>query len=140
MVLEGFGAFMTSVAYSLVMQVPSDKIIPASVNGAFAWFIFLLLNNMCGLAFSTYIAGICMSMGTQLLSRKYRTPITVILIPSFIPFVPGADIYKCMFYLMKGQSSLSVYHLGLTITVAGMIGLGALSVEALLRLIKKAAL
>ena len=41
---------------------------------------------------------------------------------------------------MKGQSSLSVYHLGLTITVAGMIGLGALSVEALLRLIKKAAL
>ena len=42
---------MTSVAYSLVMQVPSDKIIPASVNGAFAWFIFLLLNNMCGLAF-----------------------------------------------------------------------------------------
>ena len=135
MVLEVFGAFMTSVAYSLVMQVPSDKIIPASVNGAFAWFIFLLLNNMCGLAFSTY-----MSMGTQLLSRKYKTPITVILIPSFIPFVPGADIYKCMFYLMKGQSSLSVYHLGLTITVAGMIGLGALSVEALLRLIKKAAL
>ena len=135
MVLEVFGAFMTSVAYSLVMQVPSDKIIPAS-----AWFIFLLLNNMCGLAFSTYIAGICMSMGTQLLSRKYKTPITVILIPSFIPFVPGADIYKCMFYLMKGQSSLSVYHLGLTITVAGMIGLGALSVEALLRLIKKAAL
>ena len=48
MVLEVFGAFMTSVAYSLVMQVPSDKIIPASVNGAFAWFIFLLLNNMCG--------------------------------------------------------------------------------------------
>ena len=53
MVLEVFGAFMTSVAYSLVMQVPSDKIIPASVNGAFAWFIFLLLNNMCGLDFET---------------------------------------------------------------------------------------
>lgn len=136
MTLEVFGAFMTSVAYSLVMQVPADKIIPSSINGALAWLIYLLLHETCGLAFSTYAAGIIMAVGTQWLSRRYKTPITVILIPSFIPFVPGADIYKCMFYLMKGQSALSVYHLGITITVAGMIGLGSISVEAILRLFK----
>lgn len=136
MALEVLGAFMTSIAYSLVMQVPADKIIPSSINGALAWLVHLLLYESCGLAFSTYAAGVFMAAGTQRLSRRYKTPITVILIPSFIPFVPGADIYKCMFYLMNGQSALSVYHLGITITVAGMIGFGSISVEAVLRLFK----
>ena len=137
MAAEVIGAFMTSAAYSLVMQVPKETIMQASINGALAWFIHLLFLDSCGLAFSTYAAGICMAMGTQYLSKKYKTPSTVILIPSFIPFVPGGDIYKCMFYLMKGQSTYSIYHLGLAITVAGMLVLGSLSAEAVRRVLKR---
>lgn len=131
------GAVLTSIAYSFVLSVPKDKIITAAINGGVAWLLYKMLLPTCTLLFSVYIAGICMAVGAQLLARMQKTPILVILIPSFIPFVPGGDIYKCIYYLLIDQTTLSAHHFGNTIAISGMIALGNISVETFLQLLKR---
>lgn len=131
------GAFLTSVAYAFVLQVPRDKIIAAAINGAAAWLLYRTLSSHCTLLFSVYAAGISMAAGAHLLARIRKTPVLVILIPSFIPFVPGGDIYKCIYYLLMDQTALSAHHLGNTIAISGMIALGNISVETFYQLLKR---
>lgn len=129
LVYSVIGAFLTSIAYAMVLHSPRKTICVASCNGAIAWFSYQTLLPLFGTIASMYVASILMALGSHFLARKYSTPVTVILIPSFIPFVPGGDIYRCIYYLLQDQANLSLHYLGNTFIISGMIALGAMSVE-----------
>lgn len=124
------GAFCTSIAYAVVLNTPRNTLLASACNGALAWLLFQILQAPLGIILSMYIASLTMALGSQVLARAYKTPVTIILIPSFIPFVPGGDIYRCIYYLFIDDVNLSLHYLGNTLMISGLIALGAMSVEA----------
>lgn len=124
------GAFATSIAYALVLHAPKQTLLASATNGAFAWLLFQLLQPLMGTIGSMYLASLAMALGSQGLARAYKTPVTIILIPSFIPFVPGGDMYRCIYFLLQDEVNLSLHYLGNTLMISGMIALGTMSVEA----------
>lgn len=128
------GAFFTSICYGLVLRVPPSCRITAAANGALAWAIYLYTAPACGLYIATYLGGIAMAVGMHCLARIQKTAATVLLLPSFIPFVPGGDIYRCLYALLQDQPSLAMHSLSNTIAIAGMIALGKISVEGCIQL------
>ena len=135
--LSVIGAFCTSIAYALVLHAPKVTLVASACNGALVWLLYQLLQSSVGDIAGMFLASLCMAFGSQWLARHYKTPVTVILIPSFIPFVPGGDIYRCIYYLLQDQASLSLHYLGNTLLISGMIALGAMSSEACMTYVKR---
>ena len=52
-----------------------------------------------------------------------KAPVTVFLIAGILPSVPGAGIYRTVYYLIQGDQTLSTHYLISTLHTAGAIAL-----------------
>ena len=61
---------------------------------------------------------------------------TVFLIPAIYPSVPGAGIYRTVYYIIMGESALAGQYFLSTLTTAGMIALGIYIVDIFFKMKK----
>lgn len=116
-------AALGSLAFSLLISVPRRVLLYTALNGGTGWLLYTILQPHIGLLAATFAAGIFMAAVTEAVARLGRVPRFAVYIPSFIPFVPGADIYKSLYYLMTSQPAEAITHLSLVVSIAGMLAL-----------------
>ena len=51
--------------------------------------------------------------------------------------MPGASVYRCVYFMIQGLADLSTYHLVQTIQIAGAMALAIFIVDSLFRLVQK---
>jgi len=104
------GAFISATAEKILSQFYSDFI-------------------------SCLCAMICLSFYCELTARIIKEPVTVILMPSAIPLLPGSSIYYAMFYAIKSDTDMFLQY-GKTTLYAGLgIGLGAVISSTIVKII-----
>lgn len=60
---------------------------------------------------------------------------TVFLITGTLPAVPGAAIYRSVYYFLQNDSALATKNLLETIQIAGAIAMGIFTMDSLFRLV-----
>ena len=65
-----------------------------------------------------------------------KCPVTVFLIPGIYPSVPGAGIYRTVYYIILGENALAGSYFLDTLTTAGMIALGIYIVDIFFKMRK----
>ena len=71
---------------------------------------------------------------SQVFARVQKTPVNVFLVAGILPTVPGAGIYRTVYYLIHNNSNQCTYYLTQTIKTAGAIAMGIFVTDSLFRI------
>ena len=135
MILQVFLAFVGTVGFSIIFNVPRKELLFCGLAGAMGWFIYQL-NLMFfpyALVTATFLAAATVTCISRIVSTLRRMPATIYMIPGIIPLVPGIGIYYTMFSAVMGDYTQAMLWGVHTLRIAGVIAVGLLVVLTLPR-------
>lgn len=135
MVAQLISVFIGVVGFALVLEVQKKYLVYSGIAGMIGWAAFLLGRQFLPVG-SVFFSSFCIALLSQIFARMLRCPVTVFLIPGIYPSVPGAGIYRTVYYIIMEQNSLAGHYFLETLTTAGMIALGIYVVDILWKLQK----
>lgn len=124
-----------SLGFSIWFNVRGKALVFAVIGGALGWAVYLLTGGAFPNDLASYLyASMAVTLYAEVLARMLKTPVTVFLVSSIIPLIPGGQLYYTMEFCVGGDfanfSTRGVY----TISVATMIALGIMAVMMCMRL------
>lgn len=111
-------------------------VIPVSAfGGAVGWLFFSLFSFTSNDIVQYFIATMAISIYSEIMARLFRTPVTVFLIVSLLPLVPGSGIYYTMEHCINGNLDMFLKEGTHTLFIAGALAIGILVISTIVRLI-----
>lgn len=130
-----FAVFVGVIGFGIVLEVRKKHLIYCGLAGTIGWIAFLICKEALP-AGGIFVSSFCIALLSQIFARKLKTPVTVFLIPAIYPSVPGAGIYRTVYYIIMGESALAGQFFLSTLTTAGMIALGIYIVDIFFKMKK----
>ena len=134
-VLQLISVFIGVAGFALVLEVQKKYLFYCGLAGTVGWAAYLLAQQFIP-AGNVFVSSFCIALVSQIFARKLRCPVTVFLIPGIYPSVPGAGIYRTVYYVIMGENLLAGHYFLETLTTAGMIALGIYTVDIIWKLRK----
>ena len=136
MIIQIIGAALGVIWGSVYLEAPKKYLVYAGIVGGLGWTGYLIALESLDLVLSTFISGLIIATLSHALARMAKTPVTMFLIPGFLPLVPGVSLYHAVYEFMKGSALGNSYLLN-TFQVAGMIALSIFVVDSLVKMIDR---
>ncbi len=134
MFIELSVAFISSLAFAIVFNVPVRYLLLGALAGTFGWLIF---RSLGGTNTAIFFASVGIGLLAEGGARMFRVPVLIIAVPGIIPLVPGAGAYSTMLALVKGDF-IGALTIGTeTLFAAGAIAVGIAIATVPLRLVRK---
>ncbi|WP_150843901.1 MULTISPECIES: threonine/serine exporter family protein [unclassified Clostridium] len=131
-------AFIVSLGFGVLFNVRDKNLFFAALGGAVGWFFYsLTLNLSDSNILAMLIASISISIYAEIFSRVLKNPVTLFLVCSLIPLVPGSGMYYTVFEAVEGNVFDSLNNGIETLSLAGVIAVGIILVSTLSRLMQK---
>ena len=83
---------------------------------------------------ASFLSALVISLLAHTFARIFKAPVTVFLIPGILPTVPGAGMYRTVYYIITDNRAQSSYYLMQTLEIAGVIALAIFIVDSLFRI------
>lgn len=130
-------AAFSIVGFSFILEVPKKFIVASAFTAAIGWTanLFGFYNGM-GDVWGAFLGALLAELLAYIFARLLKAPETIFLICGIIPLVPGAGIYRAVYYLISGDP-LASSALNSTLMVAGAIALGLITMYTLLNMLWK---
>ena len=133
MIRQSIGGMIAVVGFGSILRVPKRFLLWGGIDGALGWFVYLLAGQFTdSILLSTFAGAVVISVGAHICARVFKTPVTMFLLPANMTLVPGAGMYRVVYYVLKSQSQMSSYSLQQTLQVAGIIAVAIFVVNILL--------
>lgn len=95
--IEILACTLATAGFSIIFNVPRQRLLPISLGGGLIWLIYLILGQWTQSNVIRYIAACAMlTFYAELMARKYRCPATLFLVPAIVPLMPGGILYYAM--------------------------------------------
>lgn len=138
MIFKVIGAFFAILAFGIVQEIPKKHLWCAGIVGAVGWLAYLLSEaSGKSVIVSTFLSVFCISLISHVFARIFKAPVTVFLVPGILPTVPGAGMYRIVYYVLEGDRAMSGYYLTTTLETAGAIAIAIFLVDALFQMFQK---
>ncbi|PKM94382.1 MAG: threonine/serine exporter [Firmicutes bacterium HGW-Firmicutes-1] len=138
MMIEIFAAFAGTFAFSVFSNVSKRELLFCGTVGGISWAVYLLTYNLIQESiFSSFIAAIVISIISHILSKMRKNPVTIYQISGIFPLVPGAGMYKTLYYIVNEDYNLSTIYLYETLQIAGGIAVAMVLIASINNLIIK---
>lgn len=134
MFIELTVAFISSLAFAVVFNVPVRYLLLGALAGTFGWLIF---RSLGGGNTAIFLASVGIGLLAEGGARMFRVPVLIIAVPGIIPLVPGAGAYSTMLALVKGDFIGALTTGTETLFAAGAIAVGVAIATVPLRLVRK---
>ena len=128
MILQLISVYIGIVGFGIMLEVPKKYLPYSAVAGTIGWAAYLLCQAFLPVG-SVFFSSFCIALVSQIFARILKCPVTVFMIPGIYPSVPGAGIYRTVYYVIMGENMLAGRYLIDTLTTAGMIALGIYLVD-----------
>lgn len=117
-------AFVATIAFAVLFQVPKEQYFYSGFSGAAEWACYLLmLQNNYSSSISAFAAVLVLTTLSRIFAVRRKTPVTIFLICGMFPLVPGAGIYYTAYYFIMGNNPMAVAKGIETIKIAVAIAL-----------------
>ncbi len=134
-VIPIISALVATFGFSLFYNIKGKNVIIAALCGGFSWFAYLICDAFtASQIFPYFVAGMAVSLYSELAARIFKAPAIVFLIPGFIPLVPGLTIFKTMQSGLMGDVSEFAAGGINTLKIGGAIVLGLIFMSSSFRL------
>lgn len=139
MFLTTLYAFVGSFGFGIIFNIKGKNLIIAALGGGLSWLTYqLCINANLSQPTALFIATLIVSTYAEYMAKLMKSPVTIFIICSIVPLVPGSDMYYATNQSVLGNFSESLT-LGIeTLLKAGAIAVGIILVSSVSRLIKKA--
>ena len=84
-----------------------------------------------------FLATLSLSLYSEMIARKIKTPVTNILIAALIPLAPGGGIYYTMYNIIEKNYSLAIKKGMSTFVIACAMALGIFTAANIVKIIDK---
>lgn len=121
MLIEMIVAFIATLAFGVVFNVPVRYLLPGAIAGTIGWFIYKSLGAGNS---AVFFASLGIGFMAEAGARMFRVPVLIIAVPGIIPLVPGVGAYSTMVALVKGDFIGSLTNGTETLFAAGAIAVG----------------
>lgn len=138
MILQIAGAFVSVLAFSIILEVPKKYLLYTSCVGAFGWAVYLFAIYF-GASFvsGSLISALGTAVISNVLARIRKAPVTTFFVPGILPIVPGVGMFRTVYYLLEKDFSLARQYLLDTLMAAGGIALAIFLIDSFFLLFLK---
>lgn len=120
-------------AFGILFNIRGVNLLFAGANGALGYLLYLLAVQAGGSNYSgLFVGALAMAALAEVLARLRKCPASVFLVAALIPMVPGGGMFRCMLYLLQGDTAQAASAALATLLDAGAIALAIILVSSLL--------
>ena len=135
LILVTAGCFLAVSAFAVLVETPRKYILQAGFAGACGgWVYFFSMQRGVDTVPACFLSALVISLMAHLFARIFKAPVTVFLIAGILPTVPGAGMYRAVYYMIADDRAQSSFYLMQTLEIAGVIALAIFIMDALFRL------
>lgn len=135
MIKEIICCIFGTLFFAVTMKAPRNTLPYIFIGGSITSVTERFLNSFYGDLASCFMAMLCLVFYCELSARILKIPVTVILMPSTIPLLPGSSIYYTMLYAIRSDTEMLVKYAKSTAAAGLGIALGAIVSSIIIKLI-----
>lgn len=137
MIFQVVSAFLSVYFFTLLLEIPKRYAVYCSIAGGVNWWVYLIAMDMTGSSMAAaFFASLAVAILSQIFARTQKTPVNVFLVAGILPTVPGAGIYRSVYYFIRNNSNQSSYYLMQTLKIAGAIAMAIFITDSLFRIVQ----
>jgi len=138
-ILPCTASFFASMAFALIYNIRGKNLFLSSLCGAFGWAAYLICDSFADSAVIPYLlSGMAIALFSEIAAYIFRSPVTVYLMPGFIPLVPGGSVYLAVESCLYGDIAGFASGIVTTLKIGGAIALGLIFMSSIFRLLRAA--
>ncbi|MFP4698655.1 MAG: threonine/serine exporter family protein [Eubacteriales bacterium] len=138
MIIQIISAFFATFFFAIIFNISKQHLILCGLTGAIGWSVFLFSKNYFeSIVISNFLGALAVSFVSHFLAKNKKTPVTVFLISGIIPLVPGAGMYKTIYYTITKNYSLANYYGIQSLQIAGVISIAIVLLDTFTKLKNK---
>ena len=132
MIVHFLLAYMATIGFSLIFNVPVKELAFCGIAGAFGWLVYQAVMSLSpGVVAASFAAALVIAYISRAFSFRRKMPANLYMIPGVIPLVPGAGIYYTMYYIINGDNTEAILRGIETMMISGVIAIGLLIILSL---------
>jgi len=102
--LQTFYGALGTLGFCLFLHVKKERFLAATLNGAAAWAVYLLLDHVgFHVFFCSFGGALLAAVAAEILARVQKAPSIVFCMTGIVPLVPGSSLYYMMEALVKSD-------------------------------------
>lgn len=108
MIVQFLVALVATVSFAVLYDAPQKELLFSGLSGAVGWVVYLYLTDEMQInkVFACVTATLILTLIARILAVVRCCPVTVYLLVSIFPLVPGTGIYYTSYYLITRQNEL----------------------------------
>ena len=127
-------AFCGTLGFGILFNIKGKKLFLAALGGMISCVLFIALGFFVeGEILRCFIVAVLLTLYSEILARKLKTPAATFCIVSLIPLIPGSNLYYTMSYALSGKTEDFFAKAAHTLGLAAALSLGIIVVTALSR-------
>lgn len=135
MIFQVVSAVLAVYFFTMLLEIPKRYALLASVAGGVNWWVYLVAMEATGSSMvAAFWASLAVAILSQIFARIQKTPVNVFLVAGILPIVPGAAIYRSVYYFIRNNSNQCTYYLLQTLQIAGAIAMAIFITDSLFRM------
>lgn len=129
------GAFVAVVAFSLLIEVPKKYLVLAGIVGGVGGGVYAACADLgqMGPVMASFWSAFAVALLSHSFARIFKAPVTLFLIAGILPTVPGAGMYRIVYYMISQDTAMAGYYLVQTLEIAGVIALAIFLMDSVFR-------
>lgn len=130
-------AFFGSLGFALLYNMRGKRILVPAVGGAFFWGFYLVFVQVTSNPYlGFFISAVLLTAYAEVWAIVLKTPVTVPLIPTVIPFIPGGGLYYSVNALLRGDLHAFAGKAAQTMGLALALAVGIMLATSLAKLLR----
>jgi len=99
-------SFFGALGFAVLFNTKGRRILIPAAGGAVFWAFYLLFHAYVSgnVYLGFFTAAVLLTIYSEIWAKVLKTPVTTVLIPTVIPFIPGGDLYYTVLFALKGDS------------------------------------
>lgn len=135
LLLVAAGCFVAIAGFAILLETPRKYIFQAGIAGAGGGGVyFFSVQHGLDVVLASFLSALVIALLAHTFARIFKAPVTVFLIAGILPTVPGAGMYRTVYYILLNNRANASYYLIQTLEIAGVIALAIFIVDALFRI------
>ncbi|MCJ1656909.1 threonine/serine exporter family protein [Staphylococcus sp. NRL 16/872] len=125
-------SFISTCLFSIIFNAPKRLLLACGFVGAVAWTIYQYTVDMnLGKVGASFLGSLILGLLSHVMSRRYKRPVIIFIVPGIIPLVPGGTAYEATRFLVSNDYTHAVNTFLEVTLISGSIAFGILVAEIL---------
>ena len=102
-------SFIATTLFSIIFNAPRRLLFACGFVGAMGWTIYKFTVDMdLGKVMAAFLGSLILGIMSHTMSRHYKRPVIIFIVPGIIPLVPGGLAYEATRLLVTNQYTHAV--------------------------------